>query len=165
MTEPKKESDKILDALKGLLTVSKTGKQSTAKTTASGTAKTTAPKVSGAAAAKPTLKSSVKKPVVKPKPVTGGVTKGAQDSLKAFQTDQAIKKQLEVLHSKTHQDLINAAYKAAEKLGIAPWVLLRAAGWGNFTDNRGKKYDGPAIDEIKGLDDAQKKALKDVLGL
>ena len=62
------------------------------------------------------------------------------------------------MHSKTHQDLINAAYKAAEKLGIAPWVLLRAAGWGHFTDDRGKKYDGPIIDKLEGLDDAQKAA-------
>ena len=75
------------------------------------------------------------------------------------------KKQEEVMASKTHQDLINAAYKAAEKLGIAPWVLLRAAEWGHFTDDRGKKYTGPIIDDIKGLDDAQKKALKEVLGL
>ena len=85
--------------------------------------------------------------------------------MNAFKAEQAAKKQVEVLHAKTHQDLINAAYKAAETLGIAPWVLLRAAGWGNFTDDRGKKYDGPAIDEIEGLDAAQKKALKDVLGL
>ncbi len=165
MTEKSKDSGKILDALKGLLTVSKTGKESTAKATASGTAKTTAPKISGKATVKPTLKGTVKPTASKAKPVGGGATKGAQDSLKAFQTDQAVKKQLEVLHSKTHQDLINAAYKAAEKLGIAPWVLLRAAGWGNFTDDRGKKYNGPAIDEIEGLDAAQKKALKDVLGL
>ncbi len=34
--------------------------------------------------------------------------------------------QLELFHKKTHQDMINAAYKAAEKLGIAPWVLIRA---------------------------------------
>lgn len=69
------------------------------------------------------------------------------------------------MHSKTHQDLINAAYKAAEELKIAPWVLLRAAEWGHFTDDRGKKYDGPMIDDIDTLDDAQKKALKKALGL
>ena len=82
-----------------------------------------------------------------------------------LKAEEVVKKQVEVLHSKTHQDLINVAYKAAEKLKIAPWVLLRAAGWGNFTDDRGKKYDGPAIDEIEGLDDAQKSALKEELGL
>ena len=94
--------------------------------------------------------------------------KSAEDQLKAVQAARMgadTKKQEEVLHSKTHQDLINAGYKAAEKLGIAPWVLLRAAEWGDFTDDRGKKYTGPAIDDIKGLDDAQKKALKEVLGL
>lgn len=164
MTEPKKDSGKILDALKGLLTVSKTGK-SEKKTE---TPKTSAAKPAGIKAtgkAKPTLKGAVKpavKPVVKPAAGTG---KLPAKNLRVLEAEQALKKQAEVLHSKTHQDLINAAYKAAEKLGIAPWVLLRAAGWGNFTDNRGKKYDGPAIDEIKGLDDAQKKALKDVLGL
>ena len=50
-----------------------------------------------------------------------------------------------MLHSKTHQDLVNAAYEAAEKLGIAPWVLLRAADWGDFTNDRGKKYTDPII--------------------
>ncbi len=160
MTEPKKESGKILDALKGLLTVSKTGKQETA-------AKPTEIKATGVS--KPTLKSTTKppvkpaaKPVIKP---AAGVSKPPAQNLRVIEAKQALEKQAQVLHSKTHQDLINAAYKAAEKLGIAPWVLLRAAGWGHFTENRGKKYDGPAIDEIKTLDDAQKKALKDVLGL
>jgi hypothetical protein len=160
MTEPKKDSGKILDALKGLLTVSKTGKKETA-------AKPTEIKATGTA--KPTLKSTTKppvkpaaKPVIKP---AAGVSKPPAQNLRVIEAKQALEKQAEVLHSKSHQDLINAAYKAAEKLGIAPWVLLRAAGWGHFTENRGKKYDGPAIDEIKTLDDAQKKALKDVLGL
>lgn len=160
MTEPKKDSGKILDALKGLLTVSKTGKKETA-------AKSTEIKATGAA--KPTLNSTTKPPVkpaatpvIKP---AAGVSKPPAQNLRVIEAKQALEKQAEVLHSKTHQDLINAAYKAAEKLGIAPWVLLRAAGWGHFTENRGKKYDGPAIDEIKTLDDAQKKALKDVLGL
>jgi hypothetical protein len=53
--------------------------------------------------------------------------------------------QLELFHKKTHQDMINAAYKAAEKLGIAPWVLIRAAGWGNFTEDRGAMYKGDHI--------------------
>jgi len=99
---------------------------------------------------------------------TTASVKAAEEKLKAVQAARMgsdTKKQLEVLKTKTHQDLINAAYKAAEKLGIAPWVLLRAAEWGHFTDDRGKKYTGPAIDDIKGLDDAQKKALKEVLGL
>ena len=99
------------------------------------------------------------------KKAPAGPTEAAKDSMADFKAAQEIKKQLEVLHSKTHQDLINAAYKAAETLKIAPFVLLRAAGWGNFTDDRGKKYSGKAIDELEGLDAAQKKALKDVLGL
>lgn len=102
-----------------------------------------------------------------PKGTASGV-KSQEEKLKAIQKERLgadVKKQVEVLHSKTHQDLINAGYKAAEKLGIAPFVLLRAAKWGNFTEDRGKKYDGPAIDDIETLDDAQKKALKEVLGL
>ncbi len=90
-------------------------------------------------------------------------TKSTLEEFKAKHGKGALEAQKELLHSKTHQDLINAAYKAAETLKIAPWVLLRAAGWGHFTDDRGKRYDGPAIDEIEGLDDAQKKALKDIL--
>lgn len=95
-------------------------------------------------------------------------TVGADDKIKAFKDKKNAEKdvkQEEFMHSKTHQDLINAAYKAAEELKIAPWVLLRAAEWGHFTDDRGKRYDGPVIDDIKGLDDAQKSALKKALGL
>jgi hypothetical protein len=119
-------------------------------------------------------KSSTAKPAsTTPKATTKGSSlddfkkkHGTSTSLDAFKEKHgkgALDKQKEILHSKTHQDLINAAYKAADTLKIAPWVLLRAAGWGHFTDDRGKRYDGPAIDEIEGLDDAQKKALKDVL--
>jgi len=112
-------------------------------------------KVSGNIAKKP--------PVIKTK--TGAESLAAMEAKLAKDKEATAKKQEELLHSKTHQDLINAAYKAAEKLGIAPWVLLRAAGWGHFTDDRGKKYDGPAIDNLEGLDEAQKKALKEVLGI
>ena len=72
--------------------------------------------------------------------------------------------QLNLLSQKTHQDLINAAYKAAEQLKISPWVLMRAAGWGKFADDRGAKYKGPHIDDIKELTDEQKAALKSALG-
>jgi len=75
------------------------------------------------------------------------------------------KKETDIMHSKTHQDLINVAYKAAEELKIAPWVLLRAAKWSRFTEDREKKYDGPIVDDIDTLDDAQKAALKKVLEL
>jgi len=112
-------------------------------------------KVSGTVAKKP--------PVIKTK--TGAESLAAMQAKLAQDKEAIAKKQEELLHSKTHQDLINAAYKAAEKLGIAPWVLLRAAGWGHFTDDRGKRYDGPAIDKLEGLDEAQKKALKEVLGI
>jgi hypothetical protein len=158
MTGTNKSNKTVLDGLKDLLGGQDKKDESAAKKPAVSSAKTTASKTTKPAASG-TVKPSVAKPAAK-KP-----TKDAQDSLKAYKEDQTVKKQVEVLHAKTHQDMINAAYKAAETLGIAPWVLLRAAGWGNFTDGRGKKYDGPAIDEIEGLDAAQKKALKDVLGL
>ena len=74
-------------------------------------------------------------------------------------------KQLEVFHKKTHQDMINAAYKAADKLGIAHWVLIRAAGWGNFTNDRGALYKGDHIADIETLTDEQKEALMGVLGM
>ena len=104
----------------------------------------------------------------------GGTTKkkvdttGADEKIDAFKKMKAEKKdtkELEFMHSKTHQDLINAAYKAAEELKMSPWPLLRAAKWGHFTDDRGKLYDGPVIDDLEGLDDEQKKALKKALDL
>ena len=78
-------------------------------------------------------------------------TTGADDKIKAFKEMKAAQKnqdELEFMHSKTHQDLINAAYKAAEELKMSPWPLLRAAKWGHFTDDRGKLYDGPVIDDL-----------------
>jgi len=95
-------------------------------------------------------------------------TAGADETIAAYKEKKAaskVSKEEKIMRSKTHQDLINAAYKAAEELKIAPWVLLRAAEWGHFTDDRGKKYDGPMIDDIDTLDDDQKKALKKVLEL
>jgi hypothetical protein len=82
-------------------------------------------------------------------------------------SEAELKKQREILHTKTHQDLINAVYKVAEDLKVegGPWPILRALGWGNFTDDRGKKYDGPAIDEIEDVEFAHKVALKKVLGI
>ena len=95
-------------------------------------------------------------------------TEGAKAKIDAFKEMKAAEKgenEEELMSKKTHQDLINAGYKAAEELKIAPWVLLRAAGWGHFTDDRGKLYDGPMIDDIEGLDDEQKAALKKAVGL
>lgn len=73
--------------------------------------------------------------------------------------------QITLLHAKTHQDFINAAYKAAEELGISPWVLLRAAGWGNFTDERGALYSGEHILDIESLSEGQKEMLLKYLGI
>ena len=95
-------------------------------------------------------------------------TMDADAKIKAFKDKRAAEKEdkgEELMRTKTHQDLINAAYKAAEELKIAPWVLLRAAEWGHFTEDRGKLYDGPMVDDIEGLDDDQKKALKKAIGL
>ncbi len=85
-----------------------------------------------------------------------------QAKLDAFKA--AKEKQLAALHAKTHQDLINAAYKAAEELKISPFVILKEE-WSNFTNTRGNKYTGPAVDDLKHLDDKQKAALKKALGL
>ena len=133
------------------------------KKTTTTTSKTTKPAgtVSGTAGTVKKTASTLEE--FKKKHAGSDATKSTLEEFKAKHGQGALDKQKEILHSKTHQDLINAAYKAADTLKIAPWVLLRAAGWGHFTDDRGKRYDGPAIDEIKGLDDAQKKALKDVL--
>jgi len=113
-------------------------------------------------------KTTVKKTPAKKK-ASGGLSDGDAKITafkeKAKASDAKAKKAEELMKSKTHQDLINAAYKAAEELKIAPWVLLRAAGWGHFTEDRGKKYKGPMIDDIEGLDAAQKKALKKAVGL
>ncbi|MCD6577642.1 MAG: hypothetical protein J7K66_06485 [Anaerolineaceae bacterium] len=116
---------------------------------------------------------------VQPKPVSKVSPKGVKRTAKRNSADfeaklAAVKKnkaaakkkkEEEFMHSRTHQDLINAGYKAAEALKIDPWVLLPAAKWNNFTDDREKIYDGPMIDDIDTLDDAQKAALKKALGL
>ena len=118
----------------------------------------------------------VKKPVAKAKAGSmsdGLAGAGAEGKVDAFiekrkaLTEAELKKQEEILHTKTHQDLVNAVYKVADELKVkgGPWPMLRAAGWGHFTDDRGKKYDGPAIDKIDGFDPAQKAALKKVLGI
>lgn len=126
--------------------------------------------------AKKTTTAAASTPKIKYDPTSGTVTKttgtptgvkAAEDKLKTVQAGRLgadTKKQEEILHTKTHQDLINAAYKAAEKLGVSPWVILKEE-WSNFSNTRGNKYTGPAIDDLKHLDDAQKKALKEVLGL
>ena len=119
--------------------------------------------------AKPVKKATpeIKKYTTK-KSTTKKSTAGADATIAAYKKKKAagkVSKEEELMQSKTHQDLINVAYKAAEELKIAPWVLLRAAKWGHFTEDRGKKYDGPMIDDIETLDEDQKKALKKVLEL
>ena len=125
------------------------------------------------AAVKPVAKASVgAKPTGSPtttfqKPNTHAVNKTQADIKIQAKPDLfkvAKEKQLATLHTKTHQDLINAAYKAAEELKISPFVLLKEE-WSNFTNTRGNKYTGPAIDDLKHLDIAQKAALKKALGI
>lgn len=95
---------------------------------------------------------------------TGGKT--LEDFKKARGLDTRAK-QAEILKTKTHQDLINAVYKVADELKSegGPWPMLRAAGWGNFTDDRGALYKGPIIDDLEKLTDEQKAALKKQLGI
>jgi hypothetical protein len=70
-----------------------------------------------------------------------------------FLKQNPLQQQKAAMALKTNQDVINAAYKVAEELKLegGPWPLLRAAGWGHLTDNRGDHYKGPAIDEIEKL--------------
>jgi len=125
------------------------------------------------AAVKPVAKATVgAKPVKSPtityqKPKTQADIKTQADTKTQVKPDffnVAKEKQLAALHTKTHQDLINAAYKAGEALKISPFVILKDE-WSNFTNTRGNKYTGPAIDDLKHLDAAQKAALKKALGL
>jgi hypothetical protein len=78
-----------------------------------------------------------------------------------------VQKQKDALSRKTNQDIINAAYKAADQLKLkgGPWPLLRAAGWGHLTEKRGDHYKGPFIDDIAALTPEVKAALKTILGL
>jgi len=106
-----------------------------------------------------------------PRTPAKGVSSTAKASLEAYKKTQVVKdtraRQEEVLKTKTHQDLINAVYKVAEELKVegGPWPMLRAAGWGHFTDDRGKLYKGPIIDDIEGFTAEQKAALKKHLGI
>ena len=140
------DKDKLSDLFK------KDDKEKAKKKTSAKSVKKATPKIKKYTTKKPAKKS----------------TAGADAAIAAFKEKKAsgkVSKEKELMQSKTHQDLINVAYKAAEELKIAPWVLLRAAKWGHFTEDRGKKYDGPMIDDIDTLDDDQKKALKKVLEL
>ena len=126
--------------------------------------------------AKASVKPVAKKPV-RPvgkktaKPVGGSMSdmddsKFKADSAKLKSRIEAGKSaQLGILHSKTYQDFINASYKAAENLKTDPWKIMNEAGWGDFHKERGKMYDGPILEEVKGLTDEWRKALKDVLGI
>jgi hypothetical protein len=102
--------------------------------------------------------------------VSGKAEVGAKVSIpstKAQTAASSLQKQKEAIAKKTNQDIINAAYKVADELKLpgGPWPLLRAAGWGHLTDDRGGRYKGPAIDEIEALTAEQKVALKRILGL
>jgi len=97
-------------------------------------------------------------------PTSTATVKAGEEFLRQHQLRQ---KQEEALKKKTHQQLINAAYKVAENLKLkgGPWPLLRAAGWGHLTDNRGALYSGPFIDDLEKLTPEVKAALKKELGL
>lgn len=102
--------------------------------------------------------------------VSGKAEVGAKVSIPSTKAQTAVsslQKQKEAIAKKTNQDIINAAYKVADELKLpgGPWPLLRAAGWGHLTDDRGGRYKGPAIDEIEALTAEQKVALKRILGL
>jgi hypothetical protein len=135
----------------------------TTETTTKTTAKTAARKTTVAG------KTSVAGTTSKAK-VSGKASAGAKVSIPSTKAQTAVstlQKQKEAIALKTNQDIINAAYKVADQLKLpgGPWPLLRAAGWGHLTDDRGSRYKGPAIDEIDALTAEQKVALKKILGL
>lgn len=119
--------------------------------------------------------------ILNPKPkttATSGVGKATTGAAKVGKTTTAagssstshlwgtLAQQKAILAKKTHQDFINAAYKAAKEMkNKDPWPLIKRAGWMKFTDNRDALYTGPAIDEIKALSDEEKAALKKQLGV
>ena len=70
--------------------------------------------------------------------------------------------QLAAMKKMTKQQLINASYKVAERLGISPWVILKEE-WSGFTNDRDGMYKGKHIEDIKHLTAEQKKALVDEL--
>jgi len=131
-------------------------------------------------------KSTAKKPASKAKssskmkftPKDSDMKSGAKKSAKDIMDSPEMKakvakakaeiskrEQEEILRSKTHQDLINASYKAAEKLKTDPWLIMKNAGWSTLHEDRGKMYKGPILDEMEKLPDDQKQALKDELGI
>lgn len=124
---------------------------------------------------KPKQTVSGKKPVagkasvgtIRKSKAAGKASVKASTSKPVTQAQTNLKQQKEAIAKKTHQELINAAYKVADELKLegGPWPLLRAAGWGHLTDNRGALYKGPAIDEIDKLTPEQKTALKKRLNL
>ena len=96
---------------------------------------------------------------------TAGVGSSTAQPVTQIQTN--IQAQRDAIGRKTNQELINAAYKVADELKLkgGPWPLLRAAGWGRLTENRGNLYKGKAIEELDKLTPEQKAALKRTLGL
>lgn len=91
---------------------------------------------------------------------------GTSSTAHLWGTTQSLAQQKAVLAKKTHQDFINAAYKAAKELKHKdPWPMIKRAGWMKFTDNRDALYTGPAIDEIEALNPEEKAALKKQLGV
>lgn len=65
----------------------------------------------------------------------------------------------------THQDLINAFYYAASLEDMGGWKLISKAGLTYLTADRDAVYDGPVIEDLPGLTQAQKEAILAALGL
>jgi hypothetical protein len=124
-------------------------------------------KPKGTVTKKTTVAGKASVGTVKKSTAAGRASVRSSTSKPVTQTQSNLQQQKEAIAKKTHQELINAAYKVADELKLegGPWPLLRAAGWGHLTDNRGALYKGPAIDEIEKLTPEQKTALKKRLNL
>lgn len=65
----------------------------------------------------------------------------------------------------TNQQMINAIYRAAAALGKNGWDLLRRAGLISLVRDRQAIYEGPEINALPGLSDAEKAQVRIALGL
>ncbi len=65
----------------------------------------------------------------------------------------------------THQDLINAFYYAATLEDTGGWKLITKAGLTYLTNDRDALYEGPVIENLPGLTQAQKEAVIAALGI
>lgn len=65
----------------------------------------------------------------------------------------------------TNQEMINAFYRAARQLSVDGWRLIELAGLTQMASDREGSYTGPLVEELNRLQETQRVALFDSLGL